>query len=106
MSLHLKLSRASLLPLPSPEIELDTSPSSPLDNQTYFPQRDSLYQSIEDAVYQDAARQDRNSDEDDDVLMDDGEDGGEDELALIRRERKQRWFALFVACLLSVGSHL
>jgi len=29
----------------------------------------------------------------------------EDELALIRRERGERWFALFVACLLSVGSH-
>lgn len=29
----------------------------------------------------------------------------EDELALVRRERGERWFALFVACLLSVGSH-
>ncbi|KAL7411643.1 major facilitator superfamily domain-containing protein [Mrakia frigida] len=112
MSLHLKLSRSPLLPLPPhPEIELATSPSSPLPSPPPT-QVDPLDRSQgrrePRAGYTDAPSEDEDPVEGEEEGEDEEEEdqpSEEDELALVRRERGERWFALFVACLLSVGSH-
>jgi hypothetical protein len=105
MSVRTKSSRSGLLPVP-PEIELDTSPPSPLHSSTNLAPPDELdlnnprwstprYPEEGDGI----------SSSEDEASDDDEGPSEEEEARIIRKERGERWFALFVACLLSVGSH-
>ena len=92
------------------EIELDTSPPSPVrspnplglipdDLDLNNPRWSSPRYPQEDISPPDSDGEQGERREDDD------EDDALSEATIVRNERKERWFALFVACLLSVGSH-
>lgn len=108
MSARTKPSRSPLLGVLPPEIELDTSPPSPLLSPLPLPPPDDLDLNNprwSAPRYQDHDDDDSSAGDANEVDGEDDDDEGLSEAEIVRKERGERWFALFVACLLSVGSH-